>query len=616
MAITTRLAGLRLLRACIAGLLLSTVLEARSASLQAEMARALAEEKLSGAIWATVGPDGVVTGAAGLKNAATGAAMREDSIVQVGSVTKLVLAMGVLRLVSTGALGLDTEVSTLLPKLRVDNPWHRTDPMRVRHLLDHTAGLENFRFSQVFSLAAHPDLPLIATLERGNALLTLNRRPGSRYAYSNTGYLLLGMVIEAVTGMRYERYLDTQLLRPLGMKDSSFFFRSQTGPAAEARMAMGHFEEGVTQPAIPVFHRPSDQFTTTAGDMARFARFLLDGGKIDGQPFIAPALLAELAEPKGTEAARAGLRIGHGLALALRDRHGVIGECHPGTSIGFRAMFCLYPEQGKAFFVAMNSDSETARYERFNQMLLDALQLERRSLAGAMAPAPALPPGIADWEGVYVPAWNAVASLAWVDTVFNPVILRRDGARLQVRSLQADPLYLQPAGGMLFQAGERTVASHVLLTSGDGERFLSNGLHHYRKTPWPAMLALWTSTALGFAGTLYVLGAGGWQLARGRLRLASPLALPLACLLALALPLPLFLNQSFLALGDLTPASASLALVTALLPVGIAYGLLRALTARTGAGRADYPGALALAAVLQWLLVLAAWKMIPVVLWR
>lgn len=613
MAIPSRRDGLRLLCACIAGLLLSTMLQARGAPLQAGMARGLAEEKLSGAVWATVGPDGVVTGAAGLKNAATGAAMREDSIVQVGSVTKLVLAMGVLRLVSTGALGLDTEVARLLPQLRVDNPWHRTDPMRVRHLLDHTAGLENFRFSQVFSLAAHPDLPLGAALERGNAVLTLNRRPGSRYAYSNTGYLLLGMVIEAVTGMRYERYLDTQLLRPLGMKDSSFAFRSQVGPAAEARMAMGHFEEGVTQPAIPVFHRPSDQFTTTAGDMARFARFLLDGGKIDGQPFIAPALLADLAEPTRTEAARAGLRIGHGLALALRDRHGVIGECHPGTSIGFRAMFCLYPEQGKAFFVAMNTDSETARYERFNQMLLDALQLERRRPG---APAPALPPDIAAWEGVYVPAWNAVASLAWVDTVFNPVILRRDGARLQVRALQADPLDLQPAGGMLFQAGGRTVASHVLLTSQDGERFLSNGLHHYRKTPWTAMLALWTSTALGLAGTLYVLGAGGWQLVRGRLRLASPLAPPLACLLALALPAPLFLTQSFLALGDLTPASATLALVTALLPVGIACGLLRALKARTGAGRVDYPGALALAAVLQWLLVLAVWKMIPVVLWR
>jgi len=83
-----------------------------------------------------------------------------------------------------------------------------------------------------------------------------------------------------------------------------------------------------------------------------------------------------------------------------------------------------------------------------------------------------------------------------------------------------------------------------------------------------------------------------------------------------ATPLGQTLTQSFLALGDLTPASASLALVTALLPVGIAYGLLRALKARTGAGLVDYPGALALAAVLQWLLVLAVWKMIPVVLWR
>lgn len=612
MAIAPNRGWKHLMHACIASLLLFAALPGQGAALQAEMARALREESLSGAVWATIGPGGIATGAAGLKNAATGAAMSGETIVQVGSVTKAVLAMGVLRLVSTGELGLDTDVSTLLPGLEVDNPWQRTDPMRVRHLLAHTAGLENFRLSQVFSLAAQPDLPLSAALDRGDARLVLKSRPGSRYAYSNTGYLLLGMVIETVTGMRYERYLDTQLLQPLGMKDSSFAYRTQAGPAAEPRMAMGHFEHGVTQAAIPVFHRPSDQFTTTAGDMARFARFLLDGGQLDGKPFIAPALLAELGAPTRTDAARAGLRIGHGLALALRDRHGVIGACHPGTSIGFRAMFCLYPDQGKAFFVAMNTDSETARYERFNALLLDALALDRRNPA-ASASAPALPPGIADWEGVYVPAWNAVSRLAWVDTVFNPVILRRDGERLRLHTLQADPVRLRPAGGMLFQADGRTVASHVLLTSADGERFLSNGLQHHRKTSWAAMLALWASTALGLAGMLAVLGMGVWQLARRRP--GSPLALPLACVLALALPVPLFLNQSFLQLGDATPASWSLAVVTALLPAGVALGLWRA-CGRTKTDRADIASALVLAALLQWLLVLAAWNMLPVVLWR
>src|SRR5690606_23087757 len=103
---------------------------------------------------------------------------------------------------------------------------------------------------------------------------------------------------------------------------------------------------------------------------------LMGNGRIDGHAFIDPALLAALGEPAGTEAALAGLSIGHGLALARRDRHGVVGWCHPGTTIGFRARLCVYPDQGKAFFVAINTDSETADYDRLDALLIRALDVD------------------------------------------------------------------------------------------------------------------------------------------------------------------------------------------------------------------------------------------------
>ena len=56
------------------------------------------------------------------------------------------------------------------------------------------------------------------------------------------------------------------------------------------------------------------------------------------------------------------MRVGYGLGLATRDRHGAVGKCHGGSTVGYRAMLCLFPQQQRAFFVAINADIEGADY--------------------------------------------------------------------------------------------------------------------------------------------------------------------------------------------------------------------------------------------------------------
>lgn len=539
-------------------------------------------------------------------HAETSAAMRPTTRVHVGSVAKPVLALGVLRLVSLGKLNLEADVSAILPQLALENRWQRTDPIRVRHLLAHTAGLENVRFHQLFTLEASPDMPLAQGLAGADGLRRVLRRPGARYAYSNTTYLVLGMVIEAVTKERYETWLGRELLRPLGMHDSSFAFDSQVdvpgGARADPRLAMGHFEDGVMQAAMPSLIRPAGQFTTTAADMARFAGFLMGDGRLSGQAFIAPALMTGLATPYRTEAALAGLPGGRGPVLASRDRHGIIGQCHPGVSIGFRAMLCVYPQQRKAFFVSVNAEHETADYEVFNRALM-------RTLALKAEPVPmvkrAATPNLAPWEGMYVPSASQIMPLAWVDAVFNPVHVRRHANGLELRTLQADPVRLAPAGGNLLRLADRVAPSHVLQLGPDGSRTISDGLRHHDRVSWSYMIALWTSAALGVLGLVYVLVAGGWAL--GQRRSGTPMVIPFGATVLLLLPLPFLFGQSFLALGDLTTGAVLLAIVTGLLPLGLLAGLIRA---------RRWPDRIALLAGLQWTLVLAAWGMLPFRLWH
>ncbi|MDN2671531.1 serine hydrolase [Janthinobacterium sp. SUN026] len=604
-------------------LLCASVAHATGAPLETEFAAGLKEEGLAGAVWSEVLPDGTVkVGASGLRDAARRMPMQADTRMQVGSVGKVALALGVLRLVSEDRLTLDTPLQQVLPELALKNPWQASDPVRIRHLLAHTSGLDNVRFWQAFSLNPAPQTPLADAFDGDRNLLRVRARPGSRYAYSNMGYGLLGMVIEKITGQPYERYLDAQLLQPLGMADSTFAFvtqvstqmSTQAGAQADPRLAMGYFEHGVAQPAVPQYLRPAAQFTTTAADMGKLAQFLMGDGKLQGKRFIDLALMGALSEPSGTDAAQAGLATGHGLALAVRDRYNVVGACHPGTAVGFRAMLCLYPEQDRAFFVAFNTDAEQADYERFNRLLLRDLELPLRAPAPRGTPAPT----VENWQGVYVPSPSPMASMAWVDAVFGFTRLKWDGESLFLIPFQGEPKELEPVGGLLFRASDRSTPSHVLMQE-DGKHVLSDGLRSYERASMLRMLVLWGSLALGAAGLLYVLVVGVWRAALRSLGRGDHLFAPLLSLLALLLPLPFFYFQSYLRLGDVTIASVLLALTTGALPLATAFGLARCWRSRGTAAEAgswakwDW---VALLAALQLLLVLAWWGLLPLRLWH
>jgi len=580
---------------------------AGATELEARMAAALKDQGLQGAVWALVRPDGVETGAAGPRDAATGVPMRPDDRVHVGSVTKTLVATGLLGLVTQGRVSLETPVADLLPQVTLDNPWADTHPVRLRHLLDHTAGLDDSRLWHIFSRRAAADTPLAAALAGPTDMLRVRVRPGSRFSYSNLGYHLAGMVIERVTGQRYETWLDANLLAPLGMADSTFGFVDQM---ADPRLAMGHFEAGSPAPALPMWLRPSAQFTTTAADMGRFARFLMGDGTVDGRTIVRGDLLRAMGRPTGTEAAEAGLEAGYALGLDGRDRHGVPGHCHSGSMVGFNAVFCLYPDQGKAFFLSMNADSEAADLTGMEAELARALGLATAADPPAGSPAPAL----ADWSGTYVPAPARFETMAYMDRLTATVRVDAAQEGVLVTPFQGTGRRLLPAAGLLFRAEGRIAPSHVLYLTAAGDRVLSNGLRSWQRVNPLAQGLLWTGLAAGVAGLLWILGSG---LARGRRmfrRPADPMLAPLLAVLALLPPLPLLATGDYLAIGDPAPASILLAMATAALPLAVIAGLGLRLRAGLDCRRA-WIDAAALLAVLQWAATLATFELLPLKLW-
>ena len=418
------------------------------------------------------------------------------------------------------------------------------------------------------------------------------------------------MVIEAVTGQPYERYMDQSVLAPLGMRDSTFLFRSQQGADADPALAMGHLDGLQPYPVTASFMRPVEQFATTAHDMGLFMGFLLGNGKVEGKIFVSSELLAALAPPQGTEAASHGLEAGHGLALAVRDRNRVIAACHPGGAVGFRSMMCIFPQHAKGFFVAFNTDSETADYERFNRLLTARLAIPAESAVPTIATTVDLTPS----RGIYVPTTSGIASLAWIDVLFNATHVGLKADSLLLRTLQAEPVTLVPVGPVLFRAADRMRPSHVLFVSEDGSRMFGNGICSHRQMPLIAYATLWTSLLAGLVGLAYVLLVGLWRMLVKRSRQSSPLAIAAGPWLLVMTALPFLLTQSFMQLGDRTIGNILLAAATFLMPCTVLAGIMLWFRqARSQRSKADIA---ALLAALQLLLVLAWWGMLPYVAWH
>lgn len=585
---------------------------AAATDLRGDIEAILSEEGLAGIAWSLVGHDDEVsTGAAGLRDIPSAYDFTRDTRFHVGSLAKSLLATGVLKLATEGRIEIDAPASRYLSELSFDNPWEGLSDVTVRHLLDHTAGLDDAQLWQMFSERPQPDMPLIAAFPEPKTQLRIRSEPGSRFSYSNMGYTLLGMIVESVVGSRYETYLDEYVLAPLAMHDSTFAFTTQEGVNADPTLAWGHVDDGTRYAASPMFLRPAGQFTTTAADLARFAQFLMGSGVINDQRVIDGAWMRSRGQPSGTEAANNGLVAGYALGLGRRDRHGVIGYCHGGNIVGFVAMLCIFPDERKAFAYGVNTDSETADYGRLNSLFINALEIADASAPQTTKPAP----DISQWYGRYILSPNRFQTFEYLDTVFGAIKISPDRDYLTLASVQQSPRRLRPVGNRMYSANDRTTSSHAFFRGEDGEYLLSDGFKTFEKVSTAYVVAHRISILLGLAGIVWLLFAGLFSLVRHRSKLRQrPEAPAFVASALLFVPVPFFMAQSFMALGDFTLASALLAAVTLLLPFGMLLTIVRA-KKRWKESRENFLHGLAALFVLQWCTVLIAAGMLPMRLW-
>jgi CubicO group peptidase (beta-lactamase class C family) len=230
-------------------------------------------------------------------------------------------------LVDDGKVKLDDAVEKYLPEFHgqwlaaeQDNnhvllrkPRH---PITIREILSHTSGLP------FASAAEQPTLDLLP-LRVGAltyAMSPLQFEPGSKYQYSNAGINTAGRIIEVISGMPYEEFLDARLLRPLGMKDTTFWPRGeQLARLAKSykpdREKTGLEETTVTQLRYPLDDRgrepmPAGGLFSTAHDLARFCQMILNDGVFEGKRYLSHSAIHELTRKQTPEPLKDGYGLG------------------------------------------------------------------------------------------------------------------------------------------------------------------------------------------------------------------------------------------------------------------------------------------------------------------
>jgi CubicO group peptidase (beta-lactamase class C family) len=302
---------------------------------------------------ALVSGDAVIwTGCVGVTDYSTDMPVTDSILFRMGSVAKSLVSVAVMRMIQESRFGLDTPLDSLIPEIVINNPWATTDPIRVVHLLEHTSGMEDLHHWEYFNTRHDPNIPTLDYLEMSVNTRQLMWRPGTRMAYSSHGYAVLRYLIEKVSGVTFEEYMNDSILKPLGMSDSRFGL-----PADErVRLAQGYAGGYEAFTWLPKYKR---SLYSSIRDMAKFTCLFSSRGQ-EGEQWLTESTIARMEKPFTSTAAKAGLAIGYGLGLRTRFMDGLKYLGHSGNIPGYTSIFAYYPEHGVGYAMLMNTSSTRA----------------------------------------------------------------------------------------------------------------------------------------------------------------------------------------------------------------------------------------------------------------
>ncbi|HZU73018.1 MAG TPA: serine hydrolase domain-containing protein [Acidimicrobiales bacterium] len=353
-------------------------------TLRARLDRLAAEHGVVGASMAVQKGDTVVEAATGLTNLRTGVEVTTDTVFQIGSISKSYTATLVMQLVDEGLIDLDAPVSRYLPDFRTTDP-EAAASVTVRRLLSHTSGMDG----DVFDDFGRGD-ECVERYVAAMAGIAHTHPVGAFFSYCNSGYVLLGRLIEHFRQATWDAALRQHLLGPLGAEDTV----TLADEAILRRAAVGHIpsgEDGALQVAPMWFFGramgPAGVITAPAREVLVLARMHLDDGRAsDGTQLLSPGAVKAMRQLEVEIPDPYVLGDGWGLGWILYRSGSPLVFGHDGTTVGQNAYLRIVPDADLAVCLLTNGGGAGALFDALVRPLLV-------ELAGAeLNPPPQLPP--------------------------------------------------------------------------------------------------------------------------------------------------------------------------------------------------------------------------------
>lgn len=266
----------------------------------------------------------------------TGRPVTPDTPFAIGSLTKQFTAACVLLLAEDGRLSVGDPVSKYFPALT------RAGEVRLLDLLNHASGYHDFYPLDYVNSEMTPPTTPDTVLGRYGAM-PLDFAPGTQWSYSNTGYVILGRVIEKVSGESFGAFLQRRILGPLGMTHTGFALTQSA--RGYTRYALGAPEPAATEGAGWMF--AAGDLRSSPSDLAKWDLALMDG------TVLAPASLRLMTTPR---LLADGSSTGYGCGLEIQTIHGGTVWKHTGEVGGFISLNGLAPATHSALIVLTNTD--------------------------------------------------------------------------------------------------------------------------------------------------------------------------------------------------------------------------------------------------------------------
>lgn len=457
----------------------------------------------------------------------SGRPVEADTVFRIGSITKTMTALAVMQLVEEGRLELDDPVAEHSRTVRLEPP-SGAPPVTIRHLLTHTGGLGELRsFADLvrptIGLGVDPGKPVPSLADYYREPLRAEVPAGTKWAYANHGFALLGQLVEDVSGERFAERLRTRLFEPLGMAHTDVLRSDRV----RDRLAVGYARKrGRLRPVKDreIVVGPAGSVFSTTHDMALYAAALLGGGTNANGRVLGEKALEEMLMPQ------AGLEVGGaamGLAFFLDriDGHRLAG--HDGGWPGFVSSCFVAPDDGVGAVAFTNTSVSFGPHAVVESVLRRLIGAEEQAdavperpdvwpeLVGVYRPAPGLNTNFRLWPVTGGEVEVTVRGGHLVAKAPSPLKQLRRGVRLRAAS-EDDPLEL-----VAEIEGERVPVAFERGPSGDvvGVRAGSSlgGLFRLERRPRLTSIALWEKAAVGAAAA----GVGA-ALLRRRSRVSSP----------------------------------------------------------------------------------------------